>query len=148
MKNYPNNRTLKKQPEAIQSLSWGIDGRSFLVGIAFAMLAGFGAEMAGAFNIGEVTKSVTNLINIKKNLDSDVKALTGDAKKLLGSKDQLLQIKDKLLNLAKDTKSQVDSVQALVSEVEGQLKSTEANIATTAVHVNDIDKVRKALGGS
>jgi peptidoglycan hydrolase CwlO-like protein len=120
---------------------------SFCAGILASFLTLVGAEWAGAFNLASVTKSVTNLIGIKKNLDNDIKMLTSDAKKLIGSKDQLLEIKDKLMTLAKDTRSQVDTIQTLVGQVESQLKQTEQNIATTAGHVGEIDKVRKALGG-
>lgn len=123
-------------------------GTSFFAGVFVSFLTLVGAEWAGAFNLASVTKSVTNLIGIKKNLDTDIKMLTADAQKLMGSKDQLLEIKDKLMALSKDTRSQVDTIQSLVGQVESQLKQTEKNIATTAEHVGEIDKVRKALGGN
>jgi len=121
------------------------DCRSFIFGIVLAL--SFSASSAVAFNIGGIASSVKNLVNIKKNLDSDVRLLTEDAKMLIGSKDKLLLIKNSLVKLATETKSQIDLITTLVGEVEGQLKRTQTNIQTTAKHVGEIDDVRKALQG-
>ena len=129
--------------------------RSFAAGFATAVMVGitFGAT-AQAFDISKVTdlgktvkNSIISLINIKKNLDTDVKNLTADAKTLIGDKDKLLLIKDQLFTLSKQTKEQVDQISKLVAEVEGHLKSTQTNITTTATHVGEVDKVRKSLSG-
>lgn len=121
------------------------DGRSFVYGLALAF--SLSATSAVAFDLGGIASSVKNLINIKKNLDSDVRLLTDDAKMLIGSKDKLLLIKNSLVKLATETKSQIDLITTLVGEVEGHLKRTQTNIQTTATHVGEIDGVRKALQG-
>jgi hypothetical protein len=121
------------------------DGRSFICGLILAFSVS--ASSAVAFDLGGIASSVKNLVNIKKNLDSDVRLLTEDAKVLIGSKDKLLLIKNSLMKLATETKSQIDLITTLVGEVEGHLKRTQTNIQTTATHVGEIDSVRKALQG-
>jgi hypothetical protein len=122
-----------------------LDLRSFALGLALAFAVT--GTSAVAFDLGGVTSSVKNLVNIKRNLDGDVKNLTEDAKMLLGSKDKLLKIKEALFKLAAETKSQIDLITTLVGEVDGHLKKTQADIQTTAKHVGEIDGVRKALSG-
>ena len=77
------------------------DGRSFVCGLALAF--SLSATSAVAFDLGGIASSVKNLVNIKKNLDSDVRLLTEDAKMLIGSKDKLLLIKNSLVKLATET---------------------------------------------
>jgi len=120
-------------------------GYSFVCGLILAFSVS--ASTAVAFNLAGVASSVKSLVNIKKNLDADVRLLTQDAKMLIGSKDKLLLIKNSLVKLATETKSQIDLITTLVGEVEGQLKRTQENIQTTATHVGEIDVVRKTLQG-
>lgn len=124
---------------------WRLDLRSCLLGALIAAAPLLLVEPAGAFDLGGITKSVTRLASIKKNLDGDVKDLTADAKILISDKDKLLLIKDQLMKLASDTRSQIDGISALVGVVEGHLKQTQTNIAETSAHVGEIDAVRKAL---
>lgn len=92
-----------------------------------------------------ITTTVKSLTGLKKNLDSDVSALTGHAKILVADKENLAQIKEQLLKLATETRTQIDSVQTLVSTVDGHIKETKKSIDTTAMHVNEIETIKKAL---
>lgn len=121
---------------------------SFVAGALVATVVGTAfTPRAEAVDLVGIANAAAKLLTIKKNLDGDVKALTADAKVLFNDKDTLLQIKDQLLRLATETKAQIDQVQTLVGQVEGHIKQTEADIRKTQTHVNEIDQVRKALGG-
>lgn len=125
--------------------------RSFLLGavVAGVVTVGFQPKEAeaGLPSITAIADSLQRLTKLKKNLEGDVKNLTADAKTLFGDKDNLLAIKDQLVRLATETKAQIDSIQTLVGTVEGHIKTTQVHIQKTAKDVDEIDEIKKKLGG-